>query len=170
MLELNSISAYLTTSTELSGLATKSTLVDGTVFISRERYTIVLKLYDSSGGLAAHVLDRVLITQPIAALHSIITVPAPVVSVGISNGSVDTTLSRNRVRTGREQLGDASGIEASFGQTQSSAKTSASSAYNLEQVRPLKRPETWQNAKTAQTSQVHGKKLEHVNCELVSKY
>lgn len=57
--------------------------------------------------------------------------PSPVVLVHVSEGSIDTTLCGDSVASGREQLGDAGGVEPGLGQTEGGTKTrTASSNYN----------------------------------------
>jgi hypothetical protein len=46
----------------------------------------------------------------------------------VSKGSIDSTLSSHRMGSGREQLRDAGGLEASFGETEGSSETSSSSS------------------------------------------
>lgn len=48
----------------------------------------------------------------------------------LSERGIDTTLRGDGVRTGREELGDTGGVEASLGETEGRAQTSTSSANN----------------------------------------
>jgi hypothetical protein len=48
----------------------------------------------------------------------------------LSERGIDTTLRGDSVRTGREELGDTGGVEASLGETKGRAQTSSSSANN----------------------------------------
>src|SRR5690606_15908676 len=64
---------------ELGGHATERTLVDLAVLGTRERDAVVLQLDDRRDGLAAHVLDRVLVAQPVRPLDGVVEVVAPVV-------------------------------------------------------------------------------------------
>lgn len=94
---------------------------------SREGATIVLELDDTLGRLAGHVVNSVLITEPIRTLDGIVHVPSPVILVHVTERSIDTTLRGNGVGTRREQLRDTSGVEAGLGQTECGAETRATS-------------------------------------------
>ena len=48
----------------------------------------------------------------------------------LSKSSIDTTLSGDSVRSGREELGNAGGVEASLRETESSTETGTTSTYN----------------------------------------
>jgi len=48
----------------------------------------------------------------------------------VTKSSINTTLSGDCVRTGREKLGDTSSVETSLGETESSTKTSTTSTDN----------------------------------------
>lgn len=123
-------SVGLTTFAVLLRLTTKSTLVNLTLSGSAERHAVGLELSNSDGGLTSHVLDGVLISKPITTLHSIVEVPSPVVVVHVAEGCVDATLSGDSVRSSREQLGNASGLETSLGETESGSETGTTSTDN----------------------------------------
>ncbi len=56
---------------------------------------------------AAHILDRVLITDVVRALDCVIHMPAPIViRVVTCDCAGNTTLGRNSVRTGWKDFGD----------------------------------------------------------------
>lgn len=97
---------------EVKALAAEGALVDLAVLRAAERQAVVLKLNDRLGGLPAHVLDGVLVTEPVAALDRIIRVPAPVVLGHVAEGGVDAALGSDSVRPGGEELRDASGVAA----------------------------------------------------------
>jgi hypothetical protein len=63
---------------------------------------------NSLGRLAAHVMNGILVTEPIATLDSVVHVPTPVILGHVSEGSVDATLSGDGMRASREELGDTS--------------------------------------------------------------
>src|SRR3989338_7316895 len=71
----NSLTAF----SKLETLTTESTLIDTTVFCTREWHTIVLELNHSLRGFTTHVMDGILITKPIGTLDSVICVPPPIV-------------------------------------------------------------------------------------------
>lgn len=53
--------------------------------------------------------------------------PSPIILGHVAKGSIDTTLSSNRVRTSREKLRDTSSLESGLGGTHGSTKTCSSS-------------------------------------------
>jgi hypothetical protein len=69
-------------------------------------------------------VDGVLVTEPVGTLDSVVHVPAPVVLGHVAESGVDTTLGSDSVRTGREELGDTSGLETTLGETESGTETS----------------------------------------------
>lgn len=120
-------SVGLTTLAEVLRLTTESSLIDFAVLGSREGHAVGLELEDGLGRLTSHILDGVLITEPVTTLNGVIEMPAPVIIVHVAESSVDTALSGNSVRSSREELGDAGGLEAGFGQTEGSSETGATS-------------------------------------------
>ena len=64
---------------KVEGLPAKGALVDLALVGAGEGQPIVLQLVDGSGGLLAHVLNCVLVAQPVAALDGVVRVPPPVV-------------------------------------------------------------------------------------------
>ena len=126
----SSTTGGLSSLTKVQGLTTEGTLVDLTVLGTRERDTIVLQLVDSLGGLSAHVLNGILVTQPIRTLNGVISMPPPVILGHVTKSSVDTTLGSDCVRTSGEQLGDAGRLETRLSQTHSSTKTSTTGTNN----------------------------------------
>jgi len=83
----------------------------------------VLQLDDTVGSLATHVVDSILVSEPVRSLDSIVHVPSPVILAHVSESSVDTSLGSNGVGTGGEKLGDTSSVETSLSETESSAET-----------------------------------------------
>mmetsp|Transcript_92424 Transcript_92424/g.128293 ORF Transcript_92424/g.128293 Transcript_92424/m.128293 type:complete len:218 (+) Transcript_92424:1194-1847(+) len=96
---------------ELQALSTKGSLVDLAFWGAGEGQTKGLKLQNHFGSKSAHVLDGVLIAEPVGSLDSVIGMPAPVVLGHIGQRTIDATLRRHRVRTGWEDLGDAGCLE-----------------------------------------------------------
>mmetsp|Transcript_27195 Transcript_27195/g.33827 ORF Transcript_27195/g.33827 Transcript_27195/m.33827 type:complete len:379 (-) Transcript_27195:7-1143(-) len=123
-------SVGLTTLAEVSGLATEGTLVDLAVASAAEGHTVGLKLAHGNGRLTSHVLDGVLVTEPVGALHCVVEVVAPVIGVHVAEGSVNTSLCSNSMGSGREELGDASRAETSLRETKSSTESSTTSTDN----------------------------------------
>jgi len=95
-------SVGLATLSVVGGLTTESALVNFALGSSGEGHTVGLEFPDRNGGLTAHVLDSVLISEPIAALNSVVEVPLVGVLVHVSEGSIDTTLGSNGVRPSGE--------------------------------------------------------------------
>ena len=84
--------------TVILGLAAEGALVDAALFRAGERQAHVLQFEHGLGADTAHVLDGVLVTDVIGALHGVIHMPAPViVGVGAGDGAGDPALGRYRV-------------------------------------------------------------------------
>jgi hypothetical protein len=86
----------LTSLSELQGLTSEGSLVDGSVGVTREWHSIALQFDDGGWSLAAHILDGVLISEPIRSLDCVVRVPTPVVLAHVSNGSIDSSLLRGQ--------------------------------------------------------------------------
>ena len=113
----------LTTLTVVLGLTSESALVDLTVVATREGETIGLQLAHSTRSLTTHVVNSVLVTEPIGSLHGIVEVPSPIISVlhinqksenphHVTKSGVNTSLGSDGVGTGGEQLGNHSSLES----------------------------------------------------------
>ena len=89
------------------GHAAERTLVDPAVLGARERHALVLEFDDGRNRFAAHVLDRVLVAQPVGSLDRVVEVIAPVVRAHVAQRGGNAALRRDGVRSGREDLGDA---------------------------------------------------------------
>ena len=116
--------------TEPGGHAAEGTLVDLAVLGARERHAVVLQLDDGRDGLAAHVLDGVLVAQPVRALDGVVEVVAPVVLAHVAQRGGDAALRRHGVRAGREDLGQAHGLQALGGQAEGRAQAGAAGAHH----------------------------------------
>uniref|UniRef100_A0A2M4B0P9 Putative secreted protein n=1 Tax=Anopheles triannulatus TaxID=58253 RepID=A0A2M4B0P9_9DIPT len=108
----------LATLAVLQTLATERPLVDLAIGRTRERHAVVFQLDHGLRGLARHVVDRVLIAQPIRTLHRIVHVPLPVVLFHVAQGRIDAALRRDRVRARGEQLRNDGCLEAFRHQTE----------------------------------------------------
>lgn len=86
-------SVSLTALSKVKGLTSESPLVDFTFIGAGERETVAFELEDCCGGFLAHVLDRVLVSEPVAAFDGIVGVPSPVVFCHVGQGCVDAALS-----------------------------------------------------------------------------
>lgn len=103
----------------------KRSLVDAAVLSSRERHTKVLELEHGRDRMAAHILDGVLIAEPIRPLDGVMNVPAPVVLSEIAGRGADATLRCNRMTSGGEDLRDACRLESRAGHAECRTKTGA---------------------------------------------
>ena len=82
--------------TEIFRLPAKRSLIDATLFGSRERQTHVLQLEDRLGADRAHVLNRVLIADVVRAFYGVIHMPPPVVLwIRTGDRAGNTTLRRH---------------------------------------------------------------------------
>ena len=75
-------------------------------------------------------MNGILITKPIGSLDRIVHVVLPVIFLHIAQRRINATLSGDRMRAGWEELGDASGLETSFGKAESSAESGSTGANN----------------------------------------
>lgn len=81
----------------LVALATECSLVDLALCSSAEGHSIVLQLNDSCWGLFGHVVNGVLVSQPIGPLDGVVHVPPPVVGLHVPEGGVDASLCSHSV-------------------------------------------------------------------------
>src|SRR5215472_1818439 len=88
----------------------------------------MLKFYDCGDRIAAHVLDRVLVAEPVRSLDSVVHVPAPVVLAHIAERGADATLGGNGMAAGRVHLGDAGCLQSFGGGTQGGAQAGSTGA------------------------------------------
>jgi hypothetical protein len=103
-------------------LASKGSLVNFSLFRSGKWHAVGLELQNSLWGLSAHVVNGVLITEPVTPLYGVISVPSPVILVHIAERSVDTSLCGYSVRSGGEQLGNTGGFKTLLNQTEGSSE------------------------------------------------
>src|SRR3546814_15396615 len=66
----------------------------------------MLKLYDGGDRLATHVLDGILVAQPIGALDRIVEMPLPTVFLDVAKRSRNATLRRHGMAPSRKDLGN----------------------------------------------------------------
>ena len=115
----------LTALAVVEGLAAKGALVDLAVLGPAEGEAELLQLQNGRGSLPAHVMDGVLIAEPIGALDGVVHVPSPIVLGHVSEGGVDSALRGDRVGAGGKQFGYAGGLETGLGQTHGRAEAGA---------------------------------------------
>ena len=113
---------------EMRRHAAERSLVNLSVFRAREWHAVMLELDYRVRGLLAHVLDRILIAQPVRSLDRVVHVPAPVVLAHVAQRGRDTALRGYRVAARRENLGDAGRVEAGIRKTECRAQTGADRA------------------------------------------
>src|SRR6185369_12876284 len=94
------------------GHSAERALVDFALGGAAERKAHMLELDDCRRGLADHIFDRVLVAEPIGALHRIVHVPGPMVRAHIAKRGRDSALSCYGVAPRREDLGDAGGLQS----------------------------------------------------------
>ena len=95
-------------------LTSECSLIDFSFIRSGKRHTIRLELEDGVRGLTSHVVDGVLVSEPVGSLDGVVEVPSPVVVVHVSEGGVDTSLGSDGVGSGGEKFGDTGSFEASL--------------------------------------------------------
>ncbi len=105
-------------------------LVDRAVRVAAERHAGVLELVDRLRRLAHHVFDRVLVAEPIGALDGVIHVPRPVVGRIVAEARRDPALRRDGVAPGREDLGDAGGLQPRLGRAHRRAQARTARAHH----------------------------------------
>mmetsp|Transcript_5685 Transcript_5685/g.12410 ORF Transcript_5685/g.12410 Transcript_5685/m.12410 type:complete len:630 (-) Transcript_5685:553-2442(-) len=111
---------------ELQRLPPKRPLVDLAVFRSGKGHSEGFQFHDRLGGLPAHVVNGVLIAEPIASLHGVVHVPPPVVFRHVSESGVDSSLGRNRVGSRWEQFRHAGGLESGLGKAHGGTQSASS--------------------------------------------
>ena len=113
---------------EVTGHAAEGALIDLAIRGAREGYAPVLEFVDRRGSVPAEVFDGVLVAQPIRPLDGVVHVPAPVILAHIAEAGRDAALGRHSVRAGREDLGDAGGLQARLGAAEGGAEAGAAGA------------------------------------------
>ena len=73
-------------------------------------------------------MDSVLVSEPVAALDSVVGVPAPIVCVHVSEGCVDASLGSHGMGASREQFRNTGSLESLFYQAEGCAKAGSSCA------------------------------------------
>lgn len=106
----------LATFSILEGLTTQGSLINRTLLRAAKGHTVVFQFDDCRHGFARHVVDCVLVAEPVGTFDGIVHVPAPVVPVHVCEGGVDAALGGDGVGAGGEELGYTCGFEASFGE------------------------------------------------------
>lgn len=85
-------------------------------------------LDDGLWGLSCHVVDGILVTQPVGAFDGVVHVPSPVIGLHVAEGGVDATLSCYGVRSSGKELGDHRRVEALLHQAECGTKAGTTGA------------------------------------------
>ena len=91
--------------------AAERALVDLALRRARERHAVMFELDHRRDRLAAHIFDRVLVAEPVGALDGVVEMPAPVVLAHIAERGGNAALGGDGMAAGREDLGDAGGLQ-----------------------------------------------------------
>jgi hypothetical protein len=120
----------LSTLSVFSGLTSKSSLINLAISGSGERHTIRFEFTNGDWCLSSHVLDRILVTEKIGTLNSVIEMVPPVVFMHVTQSCVDATLSGHSMGSRWEKLGDASSLETCLRESKSSSESRTASTYD----------------------------------------
>lgn len=105
-------SMRLATLSVIVALATERPLIDLALLGARERHSVVLQLNDGLRRLTRHIVNGVLVTQPIGSLDGVVAMPLPVVGLHVAERRVDSALGGDCVRSGGEEFGDDGRLKA----------------------------------------------------------
>ena len=97
-------------------------LVDRAVVVAVERHAEVLELVHQLRCFPAHELDRVLVAQPVGALHRVVHAPLPRVRPHVAERGADPALRGYGVRTRGKHLRQHGDPEPGFGELQRAAQ------------------------------------------------
>ena len=111
-------------------MAAKGALIDAAIFGAAEGHAVMFKLNHRWDGFAAHILDSVLVAQPVRPLHGVIHVPAPIIFAHIAKRGANAALGRDRVAACRKDLGDAGGLQPRRPHAESGAQPGATGAHH----------------------------------------
>ena len=114
----------------VGGHAAEGALVDLAVAGARERHPVMLQFNHRGGGFLAHVLDGVLVAQPVRPLDGVVHVPAPVVLAHVAQGRAHAPLRGHGMAAGGEHLGDARGFQPFLRHAEGGAQAGAAGAYD----------------------------------------
>ncbi|MCY1500179.1 hypothetical protein D9M68_342180 [compost metagenome] len=109
-------------------VAAEGPLVDLAFGIARERHAVVLELIDRLRRFHGEILHGVDVAEPIGTLDGVVEVPLPAVRRHVLQRGSDAALGGNRVRAGREDLGDAGGLQTLLCHAEGGTQTGAAGA------------------------------------------
>mmetsp|Transcript_3726 Transcript_3726/g.9044 ORF Transcript_3726/g.9044 Transcript_3726/m.9044 type:complete len:218 (+) Transcript_3726:2022-2675(+) len=115
---------------ELERLTAECPLVDLTVVGPGKWQTKRLELQHNLRRHSAHMLDCVLVAEPVGALHGIVGVPSPVVFRHVRECCIDTPLRRDGVGAGGKHFGNARRVQAVGHETGRRAQTRTAGTHN----------------------------------------
>ena len=113
---------------EVARHAAEGALVDLALVGAREGHAPVLQFVHRRGGVAHHVLDGLLVAEPVRTLDGVVHVPAPIVLAHVAQRSGDAALGRHGVRAGGEHLGYAGGLQTGLGAAEGGPQARSPSA------------------------------------------
>src|SRR6202043_2387493 len=90
----------------------------------------MFQLEDRGDGLPAHVLDRILVTEPVRPFYRIVHVPLPTVFAEIAETGCNAALGCNRMTACRKHLCNAGSRQARLDGTLSGAQTGTAGTDN----------------------------------------
>ncbi len=119
---------------EILRMAAERPLVNRAVLVAIERHAEMLQLVYELGCFAHQEFDRVLVAEPVRALHRVVHVPQPRVLAHVAERRADPALRRHRVRARREHLGKDRDAQPRLRQLQGGAQPGAARAddYHVE--------------------------------------
>ena len=113
---------------EVGRVPAERPLVDRAVGVAVERHAEMLELVDDLRRHPAHVLDRVLVAEPVRALDRVVHVPEPVVLGHVAERGADAALRRDGVRACREHFRQHGDRQPGFGELQRRAHAGTAGA------------------------------------------
>ncbi len=121
---------------EILHVTAERALIDLAFFGTRERHAVVLKLIDGGRRFTRQIFHRVGIAEPVRSLDGIVHVPLPAVRAHVLERGGDAALRGDSMRSGRENLGDASRLQALLGHAErcAQARTTSPDDHHVELV------------------------------------
>jgi hypothetical protein len=110
---------------EMERLSTKGALIDLAIVRSRKGQTKGFQLQNRRGCFPTHVMNGVLVAEPITTFDGIVHMPAPIVFRHIAERGVDSSLCGDRMGARGKEFGDTRRFKAGF--TQTHGRTEATS-------------------------------------------
>ena len=115
---------------EAGGHAAERALVNPAVLGTGEGNSVVFEFHYRGNRLTAHVLDGVLVAQPVGALDGVVHVPRPVVLPHVSQRRAHPSLGGHGVAPGGKELGDARGAQSLRRDAESRPQSGAPGPYH----------------------------------------